>query len=391
MADRLKIVADENIPLAADAFGSLGMVQTLPGRAIQPACLRDADVLLVRSITQVNEALLADSSVKFVATATIGTDHIDEPYLSARGIGFASAPGSNSNSVAEYVTAALLHWADRREVRLAGRTLGVVGVGHVGSKVVAKARALGMNVLCNDPPLKRTGRHDDYVELDELVRAADAITFHVPLETGSEDPTMHLIDASLLERMKDQALLINSSRGGVHDTAALLAAQDGRRSEDRPPIDLVLDVWEDEPNIDLALLDETMLATPHIAGYSLDGKLAGTMMIYRAACAFFNQPATWTLPADIPGPSHPVIEIETAGLGEQDIIALAVGHAYDIEWDNAALRMIGEKPPEKQGAYFDGLRKHYPVRREFPAGRIRLTPPHPAAATRLKALGFNVE
>ena len=386
----LRIVADENIPYIAEAFASLGTVTCLPGRAIVPESVRDADVLLVRSVAQVNEKLLAGSAVKFVATATIGREHVDEAYLSDRGIGFASAPGSNSNSVAEYVTAALLAWAERRRIKLASQTLGVVGVGQVGSKVVAKAAALGMTVLCNDPPLKRCGRHDDFIELDEMLGQVDAITFHVPLSAVGEDPTMHMIDATLLERLKDGTLVINSSRGGVHDTAAVLAAQDGRRAEDREVLDLVLDVWEGEPNIALPLLEETLLATPHIAGYSFDGKLAGTMMIYRAACAYFNQPAPWSLPADLPGPAHPVIDIDTDRLNDQDIARLAVRHAYDIEWDDAALRLIDDHPPESQGLYFDRLRKQYAVRREFPAGSVRLSGDRPEAAKMLTGLGFKV-
>ncbi|MDD4891917.1 MAG: 4-phosphoerythronate dehydrogenase [Phycisphaerae bacterium] len=389
----LTIVADENIPLVREAFATLGQVRTLPGRGITREAVREADMLLVRSITKVNEALLGDTRVKFVATATIGTDHVDQDWLAARGIGFASAPGSNSNSVAEYVTAALLFWAERNEIELAGKTLGVVGVGHVGSKVVAKAQALGMYVLCNDPPVRRAGGHDDYVDLDHLIRLADAVTFHVPLETGGEDPTFHLIEASLMDRLADgkpAALLINSSRGGVQDTASLLAAREARRAEDLRPVDLVLDVWENEPNIDLPLLDETILATPHIAGYSLDGKLAGTMMIYQAACAHFGRPAAWTLPADIPGPKFPVVEIETADLSDQDIARLAVRHAYDIEWDDAALRQIAEQPADKQGVYFDELRRRYPVRREFPAVAVRLAGDRPSAAAMLRGLGFRV-
>ena len=352
MTEKLRIVADENIPLVAEAFSTLGLVQALPGRAILPESVREADVLLVRSITQVYEKLLDGSAVRFVATATIGTDHVDEAYLSGRGIGFASAPGSNSNSVAEYVTAALLAWAEKRGLDLAGRTLGVVGVGHVGSKVVAKARAMGMAVLCNDPPVKRGGGHDDYVELDELVRRADAVTFHVPLSVEDEDPTMHMINATLLERLaegKERAVLINSSRGGVHDTGAVLAVQDDRRAQDLPVLDLVLDVWESEPNIALPLLDEAMLATPHIAGYSLDGKLAGTTMIYRAACAYFNREATWALPADIPRPKHSVIEVETTGLSDQQILRQVVRHAYDIEWDDATFAADRRSRPGAAG------------------------------------------
>jgi erythronate-4-phosphate dehydrogenase len=394
MSDPLTIIADENIPFVADAFATLGDVRTLPGRAMTPEAVRAADVLLVRSITRVNESLLAGSTVRFVATATIGTDHVDEAYLSARGIGFASAPGSNSNSVAEYVTAALLVWAEKRDLSLAELTLGVVGVGHVGSKVVAKARALGMNVLCNDPPLKRQGGHDDFLALGDVLDKSDAITFHVPLAADGQDPTLHMIDAALLDRLtagKEQVLLANCSRGGVHDTAALLAEQESLHAEDLPGLDLVLDVWEGEPNISLPLLDETLLATPHIAGYSFDGKLAGTMMIYRAACKFLGVEPAWQPPDDLPGPTHPVIEIEPAGLSEQEVVRLAVRHAYDIEWDDAALRQIADHPAKAQGAYFDRLRKQYPVRREFAAGKVRLAGKAGRAGDILRGLGFNVE
>ncbi len=388
----MKIIADENIPLVERAFGALGEVCTLPGRAITPQAVRDADALLVRSITAVDGPLLDGSSVRFVATATIGTDHVDEAYLAGRGIGFASAPGSNANSVAEYVVAALLTWAHRRERTLSGMTLGVVGVGHVGGKVAAKARAMGMTVLCNDPPLKRAGAPGSagFIELDELVRAADAVTFHVPLACAGDDPTMHMIDATLLGRMKLDALLINTSRGAVHDSAGVLAAQDARRAQDLPAHDLVLDVWENEPTIDLALVEQCLIATPHVAGYSLDGKVAGTMMIYQAACRHFGVQPAWTVPDDLPGAAHPLIEVESAGLSDQEILRQVVRHAYDIEWDDATLRGIGDQPAERQGAYFDALRRQYPVRREFSAGRVRPADQRPRAAEMLRGLGFDV-
>ncbi|MCG3180070.1 MAG: Erythronate-4-phosphate dehydrogenase [Phycisphaerae bacterium] len=384
----LNIVADENIPFVTEAFASLGQVRTLPGRRITPAELAHADILLVRSITRVNEALLGDSPIRFVATATIGTDHVDEACLADRGIGFASAPGSNANSVAEYITAALLVWAGRRGRDLAGATLGVVGVGHVGVKVVAKARALGMNVLCNDPPRARIEGAEGFVALPDLLSRADAVTFHVPLTVDGEDATVGLIDADLLATLGPRTLLINSSRGPVQVTADLLGAQAARHAADLPPLDLVVDTWENEPTIALALLERAMLGTPHIAGYSFDGKLTGTMMIYRAACDHFGLATTWQIPGDLPGPRHPLVEIETAGLSDQEIAALAVRHAYDIEWDDASLREMTARPAAEQGAYFDGLRKNYGTRREFPAHKVRLVGDRPEAARMLSDLGF---
>jgi erythronate-4-phosphate dehydrogenase len=386
----MRILADKNIPFVNQAFSNLGDVRTISGREITRDAIGKAELLLVRSVTPVNESLLGGTNVKFVASATIGTDHVDEEYLLGAGIGFTSAPGCNSNSVAEYVTAALLCWAERRQLELAALTLGVVGVGHVGSKVIEKATALGMSVLCNDPPRQRAEGLDNFLDLDLLLEDCDALTFHVPLTRTGEDATLDLIDADLLDRLGDRVLLINTSRGPVHCTSDLLADRQARRDADRPPVDLVLDVWENEPAIDLALLDETLLATPHIAGYSFDGKLTGTMMVYQAACAFFGQAPVWQFPDELPGPRHELIEVESSGLTDQEIARLVVRHAYDIEWDDTSLREIADREPEQQGAYFDGLRADYPVRREFPAGKVRLADPHPTAAQILSRLGFDV-
>jgi len=334
----MKIVADPNIPYVREAFGRLGEVALVPGRLMDAAAVRDAELLLVRSVTPVNAALLDGSRVKFVATATIGFDHVDTAYLAARGIGFVSAAGSNANSVAEYVVAAMLELAARRGFRLREKTIGIVGVGNVGNKVVRYAEALGMRVLQNDPPRQRT-EAGAFVSLGRVVAEADIITLHVPLTRSGPDATFHLLEPR-------RGILINSSRGGVLDNKALLTASlDG----------LALDVWEGEPDLLPGLLEKTDIATPHIAGYSFDGKVNGTRMIYEAACK-----CSGIVPAWLPQlPPAPVARIETSvatGEDDEDVLRRVIRQVYDITADDAALRADPKK--------FDRLRAEYPVRRE---------------------------
>ncbi|MBM3335143.1 4-phosphoerythronate dehydrogenase, partial [Candidatus Sumerlaeota bacterium] len=310
----MKIVADENIPFAAEAFAQLGDVVTVRGRAIKRDTVRDADALIVRSVTRVNADLLDGTAVRFVATATIGFDHVDVGYLRQRGIGFASAPGSNANSVAEYVVAALLVLARRKGFRLEGKTVGVVGVGNVGSRVVQKAAALGMKVLQNDPPLQRQTGDPLFLPLEALFDA-DILTFHVPLTRTGTDATYHMIGDQLLSRLRPGAIVINTSRGAVADTAALLrAAASGRLGG------LVLDVFEGEPKINVELVRRADIATAHIAGYSYDGKARGTQMVYRAACEFFGLPAQWDLSAAMSPPPHPRLTV-SADRGDEEALA----------------------------------------------------------------------
>jgi erythronate-4-phosphate dehydrogenase len=280
----MKIVADPNIPFVREAFGALGEIVFVPGRQMDAAIVRDADLLLVRSVTPVNAALLDGSRVKFVATATIGTDHIDLDYLQSRSIGFSSAAGSNANSVAEYVVTAMLEVAHRRKFRLRDKTLGVIGVGNVGTRVSRYAEALGMRVLRNDPPRARTERLTDFVPIERVLSDADIITLHVPLTKEGAHATHHMVAKDTLAALEDRRpILINTSRGAVVDNKALLKAIDGERLGG-----VVLDVWENEPNISPELLDVVEIGTPHIAGYSFDGKANGTQMIYEAACKFFG-------------------------------------------------------------------------------------------------------
>jgi erythronate-4-phosphate dehydrogenase len=355
----MKIVADGNIPFVSKCFSSIGEVKVVEGRQITPAAVRDADILLVRSITPVNEKLLAGSKVKFVATATIGFEHVDVDYLKSRNISFASAPGSNANSVAEYIVAALLSVGTKHKITLEGKSIGIVGVGNVGSNVAKKCLALGMRVKLNDPPLSRQTGDPKYQLLQELF-GCDFITLHTPLTFEGGDKTFHLADEKFFASLKLGCVFINTSRGGVVDIKALKAAIHSGRLRA-----VVLDVWENEPNIDTELLRIVDIGTPHIAGYSLDGKVSGMIMIYKAACEYFGLEAEYTIEDFLPEPTIRVLKIESERGTEQDVVAGAVQRIYDIRKDDARLRWILERPAEKRGEFFDGLRKNYPVRREF--------------------------
>jgi erythronate-4-phosphate dehydrogenase len=348
-----------------EAFGPLGEVQTLPGRDMDAAAVRDADLLLVRSITKVGKPLLEGSVVQFVGTATIGEDHIDRSYLAARRIGFASAPGSNANSVAEYVLAALLEVAEHLGLDLRQTSLGVVGVGNVGKRVRAKAEALGMQIVLNDPPLARTTGDPVYRPLGDAL-ACDIVTLHVPLSFKGQDATFHLAGESFFERMKGGAVLVNSSRGPVVDEMALKQALSCGRLQA-----CVLDVWENEPEVDVELLEQTFLGTPHIAGYSFDGKVNGTLQVYEAACHFLGIAPSWDPATTLPAPDHGEIAINDS---PDPLAALreAVRMVYDVRRDDRALRRLSDMSARERPAYFDRLRRDYPRRREFHNTRVIL-------------------
>lgn len=379
------IVVDENIPYGREAFETLGAVRTMPGRAITRSELMGAEVLCVRSVTKVDAALLEGTGVRCVVTATIGYDHVDLKYLESKKIAFASAPGSNANSVSEYITAALLVLAGRLDKSLKGMTLGVVGVGNVGSRVVRKAEALGMTVLRNDPPLARQTGDPKYRPLSEVLSKADVVTVHVPLSKTGPDATYHLIDAGFLARLKPGAILLNSSRGSVHDSGALLdCARSGRLAG------LVLDVFEGEPSISPEILSAASLGTPHIAGYSFDGKVAGTVMIYEAVCRHLGATPSWDPTPLLPAPEVPEIDLRGVEAARtQDVLAYCVKKVYDIEQDDADLRHLLALAPREQAAWFDRLRKEYRRRREFQHTRVLHAPGCEAGAA-LGGLGFQV-
>ena len=379
----MKIIADENIPCVEQAFASLGEVTLLPGRGMQPGQVHDADILLVRSVTSVDQALLQDSAVRFVGSATIGFDHVDRAWLLQQGIGFSTAPGSNAVSAAEYVVSALLLMAQRKGFDLKQKTVGIIGCGNVGSRLRSRLAVLGMRSVVNDPPLQAQGGHDDFVSLDEVLQA-DVISVHVPYTRDGLHPTHHLVDAAVLQQLPADALFINTSRGAVTDNDALNSLL-GERAD----LSVVLDVWEGEPAINTQLLERVCIGTPHIAGYSLDGKLRGTEMIYQAACEFFGQAGQWRAADSLPAAAV----IELAGTEKLSFAAQlhsAVSACYDIGADDARLRAMLALPAAAQPAFFDRLRKEYPVRREFSETAVLLDPALDELAQLLRGLGFAV-
>ncbi|MGA2323162.1 MAG: 4-phosphoerythronate dehydrogenase PdxB [Sedimentisphaerales bacterium] len=380
----MKIIADENIPFVKDCFASIGDVQTLSGRKITPETITDADILLVRSITPVNEKLLANSKVKFIATATIGFEHVDVDYLNKRGIGFASAPGSNANSVADYIVAALLSVAQKHKITIEGKSIGVGGVGNVGSKVAKKCAALGMIVKLNDPPLFRQTSDSKYRPLNELFDC-DFITLHTPLTREGQDKTYHLADDKFFASLKPGCVFINTCRGAVHDTAAL---KNAIRSKKLSAV--ILDVWENEPNIDCELLRFVDISTPHIAGYSLDGKIAGMIMIYNAACEHFGLKPKYKIEDFLPPPTVPQITINKTSPDHQKFLHEIVRQVYAINRDDFNTREIAMVEQEKRGKFFDDLRKNYPVRREFQNTKIIMTSENSLKA-KLRGIGFQIK
>ena len=369
----LKIVADENMPHVEALFGELGEVTLLPGREMQPEQLSDADVLLVRSVTRVNGDLLAQAKrLQFVGTATIGTDHVDQILLAERGIAFNSAPGCNRISVGDYVLSALLVLAERHGLTLAGMSLAVVGAGNTGSAVATRATALGMRLLRCDPPRARREGATGFVTLDEAL-SADVVSFHVPLTRTGEDATHHLLDATRIARLRPGQFLINASRGEVWDNQALLARQRGDC-----PLHLVMDVWEHEPDLLHDLVPFVEIATPHIAGYSLEGKARGTWMLYHALCERLGRPARQDLTALLPTPE--VISLQLGQEPDQAVIGRLVHLVYDVRRDDARFRRELVQPGS-----FDRQRKRYPERRELSALRLTGTT-HPLLAE----LGFTL-
>ncbi|MBI5094393.1 MAG: 4-phosphoerythronate dehydrogenase PdxB [Candidatus Hydrogenedentes bacterium] len=380
----MKIVVDENIPFGREAFGLLGSVVTLPGRTISAKDLGDAELLIVRSITKVDAALLDSSRVRFVGTCTIGTDHVDTAYLSKKRIAFSSAPGCNANSVADYVTAALLELSEHHGFRLAGKSLGVVGVGNVGSRVAARGAALGMTCVLNDPPLARQTNDPKYQPIDAILEC-DVVTFHVPLTKAKPHATHHLVNEAFLRRLKPDTILINSSRGPVVDNAALVRALEGGALKA-----CVLDVWEGEPSINLRLLDETFIGTPHIAGYSFDGKVNGTRQVYESACQFLGVTPSWDPSPLLPEPECPSVKVRGDAADPEESLRAAVRAVYDIRRDDSAMRALLSAAESERTRMFDRLRKEYPRRREFINTRAEVAPRNAKLESRLKQLGFRV-
>jgi len=373
----IKIVADNKIPFLEGALEGMAKVEYLPGAEISRSNLLDADALITRTRTKCRRELLEGTSIRFIATATIGYDHIDTDYCREKGIEWTNAPGCNSSSVEQYMVSTLLWLANHRSIDLKALCLGVIGVGNVGRKVASAARALGMRVLLNDPPRERAEGNSEFVSLEELKEQSDIITLHVPLNRGGLDNTEHLVNRKFLTQLKSGSILINSSRGGVVDEAALLeGVKSGRLS------DVILDVFENEPAINRDLLEVLTLATPHIAGYSLDGKANGTTMSVRALSRFFGLGLDTWAPASMPAPDLPEILADASDSNLSELLWEVYAQTYDVGSDNQRLRSAPE--------HFEQLRGDYPFRREPLAYAVRLFQGYPEIREILEGLGFDV-
>jgi erythronate-4-phosphate dehydrogenase len=373
----MKVIIDDKIPYIKGALEPFAEVVYLPGNRTTPDVVRDAEALITRTRTICNEWLLSGSSVKFIATATIGYDHIDTDYCRNAGIAWTNAPGCNAGSVAQYIASALFTWALKKSVKLRGKTIGIVGVGHVGSKVARFCEIMGMNVLLNDPPRERREGNASFTSLKQILEEADIITLHVPLNMEGEDATFHLADETFFHSLQRNPLIINSCRGEVVDTETVITA-----IRQNTLSGYIADCWENEPEIDTRLLEMVDLGTPHIAGYSRDGKANGTMMSVRAVSRFFNLGIdNWT-PTGIEPPVNPVIEISGTGRDEETILVQAILGTYDITADDLALRT--------SPALFEKLRGDYPVRREFSSFTLNNKNVPENTIEKLKHVGFKV-
>jgi erythronate-4-phosphate dehydrogenase len=374
------IVADENIPLLDAFFEGFGEIRRVPGRSIDRATVEQADVLLVRSVTNVNRALLEGSKVRFVGTCTIGTDHLDLDYFQRAGITWSSAPGCNARGVVDYVLGSLLTLAEIEGADLAQRTYGIVGAGEVGGRLVKVLQGLGWNVLVCDPP-RQAAEGGDYVSLEQIIEQCDVISLHTPLKKHGAQSTWHLLDKNRLNQLKPGAWLINASRGPVVDNAALREVL-----LQREDLQAVLDVWEGEPEVDVALAELCVLATPHIAGYSLDGRQRGTAQIYQAYCAFLGQAAPINLNDLLPAPWLSQVTLNANSDPAWSLAMLCRG-VYDPRRDDADFRRSLVGNVSEQRAAFDSLRKHYPLRREIDGLRVRIEGDSPALQKIVAGLG----
>ena len=355
-----QIIIDDAVPYPQALFGHLGQVECLPGREINAERVKNADALIVRSRTQVNAELLSGSHVQFVGSTVVGLDHIDQAWLAQQGIRFYSAQGCNANSVAEYIMAALFYLVETQGLDLSSKTIGIIGVGHVGRLVAEKAQALGLNCLLNDPPRAALEGASGFVSLDQVLTQADIITVHTPLTQDGDYPTRHLLNADNLALLRPNTVLINAARGGIIDEQAWLST---------PTFANIIDCWEHEPTINAELYRHATLATPHIAGHSLEAKTNGSVMVYQQLCQFWGiemQQKWQTHCPPAPAPLHAPAQQPTA-----QAIAQVIKQAYDIQHDDHAIRQADISQVHAQ---FETYRRQYPIRREWALHRLPLTP-----------------
>ncbi|RMH37167.1 MAG: 4-phosphoerythronate dehydrogenase [Nitrospirae bacterium] len=379
------ILADEQIPYVQEAFSTIGIVRRFPGRCLTRAVIQEADILLVRTITPVTGTLLEGSRVRFVGTATAGVDHVDLHYLRAHHIGFASAAGANANSVAEYVMAALLVLAHRHRLTLSGKRIGIVGAGRIGSLVAHKAQALGLIPIFNDPPLARATGDIRYRPLDEVLDS-EIVTLHVPLTKEEPFATYHLFNGQRLALLKPSTIFLNTARGAVVDNLAL-----SHQLRLRAIGPTVLDVWEHEPHLHWDLVQRVDLGTPHIAGYSLEGKAQATLLLYQAVCRYFGLPEQWYPSASLPPPMIPFLDIDAGGQSDEEVLYSIVTQIYRPEHDHARLTTLLSLSADARAQGFESVRAQYPMRREFHHTRVRVRRGTSTLIEKIRGIGFTVE
>jgi erythronate-4-phosphate dehydrogenase len=372
----MKTVVAETVLLGREAFKTLGEVVVIPDRQIGPEHLKDADALIIRSKTKVTPELLAGSAVRFVGTATAGFEHMDFQYLEGRGIGWCAAPSCNADSVADYITAAMLALHKNHGVELEGKTLGLIGVGQVGSRIAKRAETLGLRVLLNDPPRAAKEGDAGFQSLEKLLAESDIISLHVPLIKEKPWPTIKMADCRFFEQMKRGSVFINAARGKVLDADALLLAK-----ERGIVAHAVLDVWDPELAIRADVLRIATIGTPHIAGHSFEGKLNGTIQVYREACSFFETAPVWNPAPLLPAVAMPELKMDSRGKADLEVLAEAVTTVYDIRTDQLTA---------ETAAWFDKLRATYGVRREFKNTTVLLSEIRPVLSKKLQQAGFTV-
>jgi erythronate-4-phosphate dehydrogenase len=404
----MKIVIDRNMPYAKEAFSTLGEVLARDGRQLTVADVRDADALFTRSTTRISAALLAGSSVRYYGSAVIGTDHIDIPYLEKQNIPWVAAPGCNAESVANYVTSALLWLGGQHRFTLKGKTIGIIGCGNVGSKVLRHAEALGLKILVSDPPKQRSevgGQRSDipYVALEQLLAESDIVTCHVPLTKTGQDATFQMLDTPQFAQMKPGVIFINAARGAILSTDALLAVLGTRIAH------AVIDCWEGEPTYRTDLLARVDIATPHIAGHSYEGKVNGTKIIYKAYLAWLAETADPVLRERakellreenieklfaLPPPPVPKVDLSQVSSFKDPVsnteamLREAVLRVYDIEADSLRLKRSCVEDAMARAAAFDQQRSKYPMRREFTSTTVTLEKASAKLSATLQGLGF---
>lgn len=378
----MKIIADKAIPYAMRFFSTLGEVVLLDTGDITPASIRDADCLVVRSVTRVGEDLLGDTRIKCVASNSSGTDHVDLDFLNSRAIPLFDAKGSNANSVAEYVLSCLFVLSEQFGVELEGKTAGIIGCGHVGGRLRSLLQIVGMETRIYDPFIRDENGSFVFRDLDSVL-STDIITLHVPLTTAGAYPTAQMVDRQFLDRLKNDVIFINTARGAAVNERDLIDF-----ARQNSACRLVLDVWDNEPLINDELFALASLATPHIAGYSAQARMNATRLVYEQVCRWFEVSVT----ADAVILADENAELNLSGFDETlDAVRTAVLASYDVRSDCAALHGLAEIEPDKRGAFFDSLRADYPSRREFPALTVALSENQGLIGEKLSALGFSIK